>query len=341
MSKYQYLEATLVIDCGSYSLRWGTQKQDVPNVVCLLKENAIFGNATQLVKDGIIQNWDNMSKLWEYCLKEQSLDSSQSPILLTEPPMNAKVNKEKATEILIETFKFPGVYFGFQSVLSLYSLGNYTGCCLDVGHETCQVCGVYEGSCLDTTVDRYNFGGNVVSVGISKFLFDKQGVDIKDPSVLNDIKDRCCFVSADFAAEKPQSMEYKLPDGKIVHLDKERYVTMESLFTAKLLGNEVGVAEIVQRAIGQSEIDLRKAMAANIVISGGATMAKGFPQRLQKDLDKLCPQKLAPKVVFNKNDRQHSPWLGGTILAASMPSMMYTQKDYQEFGAAGIHTKVM
>jgi hypothetical protein len=44
-------------------------------------------------------------------------------MVLTEPPMNPKANREKMGEIMFEAFAVPGVYVGMQALLALFSEG--------------------------------------------------------------------------------------------------------------------------------------------------------------------------------------------------------------------------
>ena len=44
----------------------------------------------------------------------------QHPVLLTEVPLNPRHNREKAAEILFETFGVPALFISMQAVLSLY-----------------------------------------------------------------------------------------------------------------------------------------------------------------------------------------------------------------------------
>ena len=49
------------------------------------------------------------------------IDSSEQPVILTEPPLNAPENRELTAEILFETFNVPGLYIGMQAILALYA----------------------------------------------------------------------------------------------------------------------------------------------------------------------------------------------------------------------------
>ena len=76
---------------------------------------------TYPISHGIVENWDDMEKIWE-CLYEDQLKarSEEHPVLLTEAPLNPQFNRDKACQILFETFNVPAVFVSIQAVLSLY-----------------------------------------------------------------------------------------------------------------------------------------------------------------------------------------------------------------------------
>merc|ERR1719230_174777 len=98
----------------------------------------------------------------------------------------------------------------------------------------------------------------------------------------------------------------------------------------------VGIHEGCFNGIMKCDIDIRKDLYANTVLSGGTTMYPGIADRMQKEITALAPsttmypgiadrmQKeitaLAPSTIKIKiiapPERKYSVWIGGSILAS-------------------------
>ena len=72
---------------------------------------------------------------------------------------------------------------------------------------------------------------------------------------------------------------------------------------------------MIVESISKSDIDIRRDLFQNIILSGGTTMMKGFQERLQKQLPDISPQNVKVKVI-GSNDRRYSPWVGASILSS-------------------------
>ena len=98
--------------------------------------------------------------------------------------------------------------------------------------------------------------------------------------VVREIKERLCYVAPNLVKEKREAAgrtdDYLLPDGTTVQLGSERFEAPEVLFNPEMLGDEAaGVHEVVDDAIRKTDIDLRRTLYSNIVLSGGSTMFRG------------------------------------------------------------------
>lgn len=76
------------------------------------------------MENGIVKIWDDMEHLWDFTFNEKmKIDPTGRKILLTEPPLNPRKNREKMCEVMFERYNFGGVYVAIQAVLALYAQG--------------------------------------------------------------------------------------------------------------------------------------------------------------------------------------------------------------------------
>jgi len=63
------------------------------------------------------------------------------------------------------------------------------------------------------------------------------------------------------------------------------------------------------------DVDVRRDLYGNVVMSGGTTMYPGIADRLSKELTALAPSTMKIKVVAPP-ERKYSVWIGGSILSS-------------------------
>ena len=68
-------------------------------------------------------------------------------------------------------------------------------------------------------------------------------------------------------------------------------------------------------SITRCDVDIRRDMYANIVLSGDSTKFPGFAERMQKEITALAPPTSLIKVIAIP-DRKYSVWIGGSVLAS-------------------------
>ena len=69
------------------------------------------------------------------------------------------------------------------------------------------------------------------------------------------------------------------------------------LFQPSFIGEEyAGIHETIFASIMRCDIDIRRAMYENIVLSGGSTMFPGLDKRLVKELKCMAPLSISSKI---------------------------------------------
>ena len=368
----------LVIDNGSSYCKAGFGGEDAPRAVFATvvgrprSQDAVMGqgrywcvgNEAQYKRDklplncnypierGVITNWDDMEKIWHHTFyNELRVAPEEHPVLLTEVRPTPRLNREKMTQVMFETFNTPAMYVAMQALLSLYSSRRTNGIVIDCGDGVSCAVPIYNTALPDVNVSL-TFSGHELTDYLMRILTERgySLTTFAERDIVRDIKEKLCYVAQNFeqelqtaASNSKLEKSYELPDGRVITIGNERFRCPEALFQPSFLGIEsAGIGETCYNSIMKCDIDLRREMYANIVMSGGSTMFPGIVDRMQREIAALAPPTVEVKVIAPPK-RKYSVWIGGSILASlsTFQQMWISKQEYDESGPSIVHRKCL
>ena len=305
------------------------------------------------VKRGIIVDWVKMELFLKYLFEnELRANISEHPVLFTEIPFNPKSNREKIIELMFETYNTPSFFMKNQAVLSLLSSGRNTGVVVESGDEITNIVPIYEGNQIQDSIKRINLGGRDITNNLIKLL-ENRGYDFNSniflniDELFNNIKEQKCFVSYDYENDMKRANDYnfhyKDDNGFDLQFNKELFMCSEILFNQNCEGNnDEGIDKEIYKSIKKCDEKIQSLLYNNIVLSGGNSMLKGFPERITKELKEMTKNENIGFNIICPENRKDGSWIGGSIFSSNTDifnKIVIKRSEYDEVGARIVNVK--
>jgi actin-related protein len=360
----------IVIDNGSCYTKSGFNGENAPRSVIptvigrfknpslLLtedKEKLYFGkeathnlatlNLNYPVENGIIKNWDYIEKLWNYLFyNELKVTPEAHNLFLTENIYNSNSDREKIAQIMFEKFNIFNIHIEPQPTMTLFSTSKTTGLIFESGDSCTQIVPIFEGYIIPQGVTSTPLAGRTLTdVFLSKIKDKLQKFKFSNYiEYAKKLKERYSFVKLE-GAPLSNSTEIELPDGNKIALRDEQLNLPEIFFDPSSISLEFsGYPELVVEAIKKTDLNLRREFYANILLGGGNTDIKNFPERLKKEISSKIPSNIASYLRINSQlERKYSAWIGASVVCSigTFQQMWISKNDYEEVGPHVIHKK--
>jgi len=268
------------------------------------------------MENGKIRDWEDLIIVWRYIFNLLCICSSQCSVSLSIPEYVPKEDQEEMKRIFWNEFNVQDVFVLLDPLCiaaAVYGNDHPQNCLIvDAGASALRISSVIDSSVFNST--RFIFGGYQAESFLARLLQEKSYTfsSSSELQIVKKMKDQYCYIAQDYQSELQSfsTIKYTLPDGELVFLGEELFKTMEAFFEPKLLGiDEKGLHHQILLALLKCPNTIRRTLLENIILVGGTSLTRGFPERLAKSLTTITPKGTVVKLVA-KPDRQFLSWLG-------------------------------
>jgi actin, other eukaryote len=307
-----------------------------------ISKNLLSLGISYPIEKGVIQDFYQMENVWHHTFFHELLAVPEDyPVIMNEELGNTQEKREKITQIMFETFAVPAFFLEPSCLLSMNCSGRTSGAVLNMGDTKNDVICIHEGKILPKGEISYLAGRELTTFLLEKLTnaghhFGNN--EFEKFRLTQDIKEKMCYVRM---SKDSYEKFYKLPDGNVIKLDKERFLTTELLFNKENdVGGELSLQEIVFNCIKSRDDQIQDELYKNIVLSGGASLFDGMSERLESELKSYHPKQVR---VLAPPERKYSHWIGASILTSmsSFQSKWVSKDEYEEFGPDILKSKLL
>ena len=245
---------------------------------------------------GRVQDWASLEILLQRALQSLCIsDYSRYKILITRSYTMKREDLKLVVDIFLVNLGFSAVTMHGQAALVLYTQGVETGIVVELGESAATIVPVYKGHAIPKLDRSLPVGGRSITLYLLKLLRLKgfQLNETEDLEIGRQIKEEACYVALDPDADERLAAEtailtecFKLPDGNMVSVGRERFGAVEALFKPFLWNSESsGLSDMIFEVIQEADIDCRADLYRNVILSGGTSLLPGIQKRLECDLN--------------------------------------------------------
>jgi actin beta/gamma 1 len=321
------------------------------------------------MSQGKIINWDKAEGFFQKIIcEDMNQDLKKKAVITNFYPHADKFSKEQSLNMFFESFQVPLYFSVCNSLLVLYASGKVSGTVVNSGDGITSVVPICDGSIMNFSQTTDDLGGDY----LTKILLNelkktrKNSINIEGSKsgmsyhLAKDLKEKYLRVSMNYEKDlkdlgMPSSQTLgdnindvgnnstmvTLPDGSALQLGNLSVKVPETIFRPEIFGlSNAGIHEIIYDCVVKNDLDVRRQLCNNVIITGGNTLFSNYNERLQREIGYLLPSILKTRCI-TVSDKLYAQWLGGSIVStlSIFQPMWITREEYDECGPSVIHRK--
>jgi actin-related protein 10 len=346
----------VVVDIGYAYTKIGFAGEVCPHAVI---PSFVTCARTQVLKS-LLSDWDSNKDFYhavqeffrDMFFKLLLVNPKERAVVYVESLVGSGKLKAMVARVLFLAFEVPSLAIVPGHVVSVFpSMGALTALVLDVGHTAATILAVSHGVSFVKALRVEQLGAFRINEKLREdllahgYLVKSQGVEsplkdsdlVLDEADLNAIRVKTCFVTTldRVLARKEGKIEkecddviYHLKRGNKVYSIRVPGIVRETAADVLFEPDEDGVSlpSLILDSILKCPIDLRKAMAENLLVCGGTVNTPGFHRRLGHELRHISEtHPFYKERLFAKNFTfsrlcglpENLFWFGGSVLGST------------------------
>lgn len=351
---------TLIFDIGSYSIKVGLNNEEKPHQIMsafpegdtnfpIYQEIKNDSKVDFCIQNGEIVNKERLSHIVETIFEEYFPNPDNSErVVFSNTPYSTTKTINSLLEFAFELLPVHEVLIKPPAFFSLTPYSRATTLCVDIGHDVTHVVPVEDGYVISPGILKTGAAGSAIDLFVTSYRnkntelhnwgqycdireFKQQNIQVAPKSLHAEISgstnndSNCGYVFGELLFN-PKLFEAAIPEGQ---QPSERISSlMETDSLQKLIYNSIQLCDMQNKG----------ALWNRIILTGGSSQINGLKERLQFELEKLCPSGATPKVTIEK-EPTYACWNGAKIYAQySEPDRWFTRDQYNE-DPSGSHQK--
>lgn len=261
------------------------------------------------------------------------VNPKERKVVVVESLLTPTLFRETLAKVLFTHYEVSGVIWADSPRMCGLTLGTPVSLIVSIGAREAEVSAVVHACPVLRALQSQPLAARAIHDELSRLLDEDNKTELHIPDhIIEDIKVKSCFVTKreraeQWSTDKPpqpaKSIQYPVPGRAAITVSgRTRELAAEPLFARD---NELAsLPDIILQCIIQCPIDVRRALAENILVTGGTATLPGFKARLANELKYLVTQPPYNERLHIREFKFHTApahdnsvaWLGGALAGA-------------------------